>query len=99
LDGKHSVTVSLNQGSGRIEAANCGVDPGGSMVEESRDYRLADAPIRSCDQRYLVFDIEYYFQFCCSWVGSKVVNRSHLRMAGRDLSDMSFHYILKNRVI
>jgi hypothetical protein len=63
------------------------------MVEESLDYRLADAPIRSCDQRYLVFDVEYYFQFCCSPGGREDLNRWHPRMAdpilSPVLSDMS----------
>jgi hypothetical protein len=107
LDRKHSVTVSLNQGSGRIQTANCGVDPGGPMVEKSLDYRLADAPVRSRDQRCLVFDVEYYFQFHCSPGDREGLNRGipawlilfyPLPYPVR-LSGMSFHYILKNRVI
>jgi hypothetical protein len=35
------------------------------MAQEGIDYCPADASVRSRDQRYLIFDVASYFQFCC----------------------------------
>lgn len=58
------------------------------MIQEGIDYGLADTPIRSCDERYLILDVTSYFQFSCS----RRFRESLQRLPGL-IPDMSFNYI------